>query len=207
MASTIPGIILAGGLATRMGGGDKGMIMLGDMTLLDHVLARLRPQCGKVALNANGDPSRFASLGLPVLPDSVAGFPGPLAGILAGLDWAHSLGQDAIVTVAQDTPFLPNDLVDRLEQARSNSGKAIALAATVGDDGAVHRHPTLGLWPVHLRDDLRAALEQGVRKVGAWAERHGMALATFSSLPIDPFFNINTPEDVRKALELLDNQS
>lgn len=207
MASTIPGIILAGGLATRMGGGDKGLIRLGDMTLLDHVLARLRPQCGKVALNANGDPTRFASLGLPVLPDTVAGFPGPLAGILAGLDWAHSQGQEAIVTVAQDTPFLPDDLVERLEQGQSNIGKAIVLAATVGDDGQVHRHPTAGLWPVQLRDDLRAALDQGVRKVGAWADRHAVALATFSSLPIDPFFNINTLEDAQNALELLGNQA
>jgi molybdopterin-guanine dinucleotide biosynthesis protein A len=206
MASTVPGIVLAGGLATRMGGGDKGFLTLGDKTLLDHVITRLRPQCDPIALNANGDPMRFASLGLPVLPDSVPGFPGPLAGILAGLDWASSLGREAIVTVAQDTPFLPVDLVDRLQQALSQGGVSVALAASADEDGTLRRHPTFGLWPVALREDLRVALGQGVRKVGLWAHRHGVAVATFSSEPIDPFFNVNTPEDARKARKLLEER-
>lgn len=188
------GVILAGGLATRMGGGDKGLLPLGRSTILGHVIDRLAPQVGALALNANGDPARFRHLGLPVLPDSVEGHAGPLAGVLAGLDWATSRGADRIVTAAADTPFFPADLVPRLLLAAETGGRPIALART-----ETGRHPTFGLWPVSLRDDLRAALAGGLRKVVLWTDRHGAATADFPTVGLDPFFNVNTPEDLAEA--------
>ena len=188
------GVILAGGQARRMGGGDKGLLPLGKGTILDHVLARLRPQVADMALNANGDPARFDGFGLPVAADSVAGFAGPLAGVLAGLDWAADMGGDAIVTVAADTPFFPSDLVHGLQRAAEKAGVDLALAAT--EDG---RHPTFGLWPVRLRDDLRAALAGGTRKVVAWTDQHRAATAHIPSGSVDPFFNVNTPDDLARA--------
>lgn len=201
MTETLPGIILAGGRATRMGGGDKCLKALGGRRIIDHVIERLAPQCAPLALNANGDPARFAGLGLPVLPDSLAGHPGPLAGVLAGMDWAASLGAAHIVTVAADTPFFPGDLVARLWRARAGAG--LALAATRDEDGRLMRHPTFGLWPVALRDDLRAALEGGLRKIVLWTDRHGAGTAEFDTQPFDPFFNINSPEDIEEAERLL----
>jgi molybdopterin-guanine dinucleotide biosynthesis protein A len=198
-----PGVILAGGRATRMGGGDKGLKPLGDGTLLSHVIARLGPQVGGLALNANGDPARFSAFGLPVLADGVADFPGPLAGVLAGLDWAAAQGAEAIVTAAADTPFFPRDLAARLEDAARQAGTRLALAATPDADGRLERHPTFGLWPVALREDLRAALEGGLRKIVAWTDRHGAATAAFAATPFDPFFNVNTPEDLAQAGALL----
>ncbi|MDW4550769.1 molybdenum cofactor guanylyltransferase MobA [Defluviimonas sp. D31] len=195
--SNVPGVILAGGLATRMGGGDKGLKVVAGKRLLDHVIARLAPQCGPLAINANGDPARFAEFGLPVLADSLPDYPGPLAGVLAGLDWAAGLGAEAIVTVAADTPFFPADLVARLQAAAGPSG--LALAASPDETGKLWQHPTFGLWPVALRDDLRAALEGGLRKIVLWTERHGAGIAEFSADPFDPFFNINTPEDIAEA--------
>ncbi len=199
------GVILAGGQATRMGGGDKGLLALGGGTILDHVIARLAPQVGALALNANGDAARFARFGLPVLPDPIAGFVGPLAGVLAGFDWAAGQGAGAIVTVAADTPFFPRDLVARLQEAAQGMAYPLVLAATPrGDEetksmsrGGQVRHPTFGLWPVALRDDLRAALEGGLRKVVIWTERHGGREALFDDG--DAFFNVNTPEDLSKA--------
>ena len=199
----IPGVILAGGRATRMGGGDKGMLLLGGQRLIDRVIARLSRQCGPMAVNANGDPARFAALGLPVLADSVEGLPGPLAGVLAGLDWAAALGASHIVTAAADTPFPPVDLVARLQDAAREDGTPIALAATRDDEGCLRRHPTFGLWPVALREDLRAALSKGMRKVVLWTDRHGAACAEFEADGLDPFFNVNTPEDMAQAQRLL----
>lgn len=195
------GIILAGGQATRIGGGDKGRIMLGGRALFSRVIERVAPQVAALALSANGGPARFADLGLPVLADSVAGYPGPLAGVLAGLDWAASQGATHVVSVAADTPFLPEDLVPRLLLA-AEGGAPVVLAATE-TDGRLIRHPTFGLWSVALRDDLRVALGRGVRKVGKWAEDRGAALAPFPSDRIDPFFNINTGEDLARAEGLL----
>jgi molybdopterin-guanine dinucleotide biosynthesis protein A len=191
------GVILAGGAATRMGGGDKGLCRVGDQRLLDRVIARIAPQCAGLALNANGDPLRFAEFGLPVLADSLPDRPGPLAGVLAGLDWAASQGAEAIVTVAADTPFFPRDLVAGLRAAAGPSG--LSLAASRDETGKLQRHPTFGLWPVALRDDLRAALVGGLRKVVLWTDQHGAGCAEFSSLPFDPFFNINTPDDIARA--------
>jgi len=194
------GVILAGGQARRMGGGDKGLLVLGGCTLLDRVIDRLGPQVDRLALNANGDPARFAEYGLPVLADPLAGHPGPLAGVLAGLDWAAGQGFSQIVTAAADTPFFPTDLAAGLARAAEAAGTPIALAAT-REDGRLVRHPTFGLWPVTLRMDLREALAAGLRKVVDWTDIHGAADALF---PAGDFFNINTPEDLAAARQRLD---
>lgn len=205
------GVILAGGQATRMGGGDKGLLPLGDRPLLAHVIDRLSPQVGALALNANGAQDRFAALGLPVVPDSIAGFPGPLAGVLAGLDWAAQQGAETIVTVAADTPFFPRDLVVTLVDAANGMTHPLVLAATprgiektksMSTSGLI-RHPTFGLWPVALRDDLRAALKDGISKVVIWTDRHDGREAVFPTDAGDPFFNVNTPEDLEAARAML----
>lgn len=196
------GVILAGGQATRMGGGDKGLLELGGRSLLSRVIDRLEPQVAALALNANGEAARFARYGLPVLPDGVAGYPGPLAGVLAGLDWAAARGADTIVTVAADTPFFPCDLVPRLLLAAEGMAAPLALAATPHAQRGRVRHPTFGLWPVSLRDDLRAALQDGVRKVVIWTDRHAAQEAMFPLDGFDPFFNVNTPEDLARAQAL-----
>ena len=190
------GVILAGGQATRMGGGDKGRLRLGAGTILSHVIDRIEPQVAGLALNANGDLTRFDDLGLPVVPDSIDGFAGPLSGVLAGLDWAATRGATHIVTAAADTPFLPCDLVPQLMLAAESSRRGIALAAT--PDG---RHPTFGLWSVALRDDLRAALQGGLRKVVLWTDKHDAATAEFPDERA--FFNVNTPDDLTKAETML----
>ncbi|HKK97829.1 MAG TPA: molybdenum cofactor guanylyltransferase MobA [Marivita sp.] len=205
------GVILAGGQATRMGGGDKGLLPLGDRPLLAHVIDRLSPQVGALALNANGAQDRFAALGLPVVPDSIAGFPGPLAGVLAGLDWAAQQGAETIVTVAADTPFFPRDLVVTLVDAAKGMTHPLVLAATprgmektksMSTSGLI-RHPTFGLWPVALRDDLRAALKDGISKVVIWTDCHDGREAVFPTDAGDPFFNVNTPEDLEAARAML----
>ena len=209
------GVILAGGQATRMGGADKPLLDLGGTTLLGHVIARLRPQVAGLALNANGDPLRFDSTGLPVLSDTVPGFAGPLAGVLAGLDWAASEGAETIVTVAGDTPFFPCDLVQRLMQTTAGMNHPLALAATPADPqmktksktrSGLIRHPTFGIWPVALRDDLRAALQDGLRKVVIWTQQHDGREALFDA-PGDPFFNVNTPADLAHARRLAETQA
>ena len=195
------GVILAGGQATRMGGGDKGMLTLGGQTILGHVVERLSPQVAGLALNANGDAERFAALNLPILPDSIDGFAGPLAGVLAGLDWAPSLGADTIVTAAADTPFFPGDLVPQLLLASEGMDHPLVLAATPDAERGKARHPTFGLWPVALRDDLRTALQGGLRKVVLWTQAHGGREALFPHE--QAFFNINTPEDLKTAEGML----
>lgn len=196
------GVILAGGRATRMGGGDKGLLPLGPSRILDHVIARLAPQCAALALNANGDATRFAEFGLPVLPDGVGGHPGPLAGILAGMDWGAQQGAPAIVTAAADTPFVPRDLVARLTESAAPNG--LCLAASPDAAGTLRRHPTFGLWPVASRDDLRAALTAGMRKVSDWADQHEAGTAAFQRAAGDPFFNINRPDDLETALRQME---
>ena len=191
------GLVLAGGLARRMGGADKPLIAIGGAPILDRVLARLAPDCVQMILNANGDAGRFASYRLPVVADDVPGFAGPLAGVLAGLDWAadNLPGIAFLASAPADCPFLPRDLVRRLHAARIAQGTELACAQSGG-----RRHPVVGLWPVALRDDLRQALvHEGLRKIETWTARHGVALAEWPAEPIDPFFNVNTPEDAAEA--------
>jgi molybdopterin-guanine dinucleotide biosynthesis protein A len=192
-----PAVILAGGLARRMGGGDKPLQTIAGQPLLARVMARLKPQCGALVLNANGDPTRFASFGLPVIADSVGGFPGPLAGVLAGLDWAAAHRPDATVMLSApaDCPCLPRDLVARLDQARLDQQAEIAVAASGG-----RSHPVIALWPVALREALRHALAaEDIRKVERFAARYACATVEWPGAPCDPFFNANTPEDVAEA--------
>jgi molybdopterin-guanine dinucleotide biosynthesis protein A len=197
---TIPptlGLILAGGLARRMGGGDKARIRVGHATILQRVLARLAPQCSRLVINANGDPARFADSGLPVVPDSVPDFAGPLAGILAGLDWAaaNEPAAEWIASAPGDCPFLPQDLVTRLHESRLAAGTPLACARS-----GEWRHPVIGLWPVTLREDLRRALvAEGLHKIELWTARHGIAIADWPNAPVDPFFNVNTPDDAARA--------
>lgn len=202
----IPAVILAGGLSRRMGGGDKTLLPLGGVPILSHAVRRLTPQVTRILLNANGDPDRFAPFGLPVLADPLPDHPGPLAGVLAGMNQAAEMGADWVVTVAGDTPFFPADLVERLSGAIDQEDKPIALAMTE-TGGQAYAHPTFGLWAVALRKDLRAALQDGVRKVLAWTDRHGVAYARFSSDPFDPFLNINTAEDLERAEDILQAQA
>jgi len=194
------GLVLAGGLARRMGGGDKGLIRIGRETILERALARLGPQCAGMVINANGDPARFAAFRLAVVADDVEGFAGPLAGILAGLDWAavHAPEVAYVASVPGDCPFLPRDLIARLHQARVAAGEPLACARS-----GEWRHPVVGVWPVALRADLRHALtKEDLRKIELWTARHGVALADWPTAPVDPFFNVNTPEDAAAAERL-----
>jgi molybdopterin-guanine dinucleotide biosynthesis protein A len=203
--SETTGVILAGGQSRRMGGGDKGLLELAGRPMLAHVVCRLRAQVGRIVINANGDPARFAALGLPVVPDTVAGFAGPLAGVLAGMRWsaAHAPAARFIVTAAGDAPLLPCDLVARFTAAVAEQPGAIALAQSHGE-----LHPVIGLWPVALADDLEAQLEGGVRKVLDWTDRHGVVPVPFPparvcGLDIDPFFNANTPQELEQLRGML----
>ena len=194
------GLVLAGGLARRMGGGDKTRIRIGGHTILSRVLDCLAPQCTGVIINANGDPARFADTRLPVVADSVADFAGPLAGILAGLDWAAAHAPEVVwlLSAPGDCPFLPSDLLMRLHEARVAAGMPLACARS-----GEWRHPVAGLWPVALREDLRRALTgEGLHKIEIWTARHGIAIADWPALPVDPFFNVNTPDDAARAEEI-----
>ncbi|GBD44751.1 Molybdenum cofactor guanylyltransferase [bacterium HR40] len=201
MSGAVVGVILAGGLARRMGGGDKCLLPLGERPLLWHVIERARPQVAALALNANGDPARFASFGLPVVADGIEGFAGPLAGVLAGMDWALAQVPEAdwLVTFASDTPFFPLDLVARLRAAVDANRAELACASSGG-----RRHPVFGLWPLALRDALeRAMREEGIRKIDLFTADHRLAIVDWPVEPFDPFFNVNRPEDLDEARRLL----
>ncbi len=187
-------VLLAGGQGTRMGGGDKPLRLLAGRPLLEHVMARIAPQVDGMVLNANGDAARFAAFGLPVVADPMEGYPGPLAGILAGMRWAAGQGARDVLSVPTDTPFLPPDLWVRLEAARNDAGVALACAASGG-----WAHPVIGLWPVRLADALEADLRAGMRKIDRWTAMHGIAQADFGTAPFDPFLNVNTPGDLAGA--------
>ncbi len=196
------GLVLAGGLARRMGGGDKARIEIGGVSILDRVLATLSGQCSGMIINANGDPARFADTEVPVVPDNVPGFVGPLAGILAGLDWlaAQNNGIEWLLSVPGDCPFLPDDLVERLHLARRELGAGVRLACARSGEW---RHPVVGLWPLALRESLRKALvDEGLRKIEVWTARHGVAVADWPAEPVDPFLNVNTPEDAERATRI-----
>ena len=201
----VTGVILAGGLSRRMGGGDKGLLELGGKPMLGHVIDRLSPQVTNVIINANGNPARFAAFELPVVADTIEGFVGPLAGVLSGMRWAAKHAPDArwIVTAPGDAPLLPRDLVAKLSGAAADNKRSIALAQSGGE-----LHPVIGLWPVALAQDLEEQLRQGVRKVLQWVERHGMTAVTFPSqrmcgLSIDPFYNANTPQELGELRAML----
>jgi molybdenum cofactor guanylyltransferase len=195
----VAGVLLAGGLSRRMGGGDKCLRPLAGRTILDWVIERARPQVRALALNANGDPERFAAFDLPVVADSVAGFAGPLAGVLAGLDWAADAvpGATHVASFATDAPFLPTDLVARLAAAVADGRHDLACAMSLRQ-----AHPVFGLWPVERRAALGAALADGVRKVDVWTARYRLAAVEFPAEPVDPFFNTNRPEDLAEAERL-----
>ena len=209
-ATNVPpalGVLLAGGLARRMGGGDKPMRTIGGRTILERVIARLSPQCSGLILNANGDPARFAGFGLQVVADDVPDFPGPLAGILAALDWtaANRPETEWVLSAAGDCPFLPRDLVTRLHEARARENAQLAMAASGGQS-----HPVIGLWRVALREELRHALVvEDLRKIDRWTARYPLATVTWPTEPLDPFFNANTVEDIAEAerLAALDDAS
>ena len=197
----VVGVLLAGGRSRRMGGGDKCLRQLGEATILEHVVARARPQVATLVLNANGDPGRFAAVGLPIVADVVEGLAGPLAGVLTGMEWARAQRPDCpwIATIATDTPFFPADLVVRMLGAVEHVGAELACASSGG-----RAHPVFGLWPVRLADELRAAMiEEGIRKVDVWTARHGLVEVPFATDPVDPFFNTNRPEDLAEAERLL----
>ena len=200
MNNSTLGLLLAGGLARRMGGGDKPMAQVGGVPILRRCIEAMRPQCAALALNANGDAARFAAFGLPVIADDVPGFAGPLAGVLAGLDWcaAHRPDIAWLASVAADSPFLPADLVARLHAARAGEGARLACAASGG-----HTHPPIGLWPVDLRAELRHGLVvEDIRKIDRFTARYRVAVVEWASEPVDPFFNANTPEDLAEANRL-----
>jgi molybdopterin-guanine dinucleotide biosynthesis protein A len=198
-AADVIGVLLAGGQARRMGGGDKSLRRLGDRTILDHVIERARPQVAALVLNANGDPARFARFGLPVAADVIEGFAGPLAGVLTGMEWARTHRPDCawVATIATDTPFFPRDLVARMREAAL--GADLACASSNG-----RAHPVFGLWPVQLADDLRRAMTlDEIRKVDVWTARYRLVEVEFPAEPFDPFFNANRPEDLAAAERLL----
>lgn len=196
----IVGVLLAGGQSQRMGGGDKNLRLLGGKPILAHVIERAKPQVDALVLNANGDPQRFASFGLPVIDDSIAGFAGPLAGVLAGLDWAaeHVPDAELVASFATDAPFFPRDLVNRLAVALEEGGFDLACAQSNGQV-----HPVFGLWPTSLRAALREALASGMRKVDRWTARYKLVEVEFLAEPVDPFFNANRPEDLAEAERLV----
>ncbi len=198
----IAGVLLAGGLSRRMGGGDKCLRDLGGQPILARIIARAAPQVGALVLNANGDPARFGDFGLPVAVDVVEGYAGPLAGVLTGLDWAAVNAPDAVwlASFACDAPFFPEDMVARMADAIESAGADMACAVTHG-----RTHPVFGLWPLSLREDLRRAMvEEEMRKVDRWTARYKLVEVDFPDLaspagPLDPFFNTNRPEDLEEA--------
>ncbi len=196
-AISIVAVLLAGGQARRMGGGDKCLVQLAGRPLLTHVIARIAPQVGQVLINANGDPARFSGFGLPVAADTVEGFAGPLAGVLTGLQWtAKNVPQATqMVSIATDTPFFPTDLVSRLVAGADKAGTSLAVATS-----GARTHPVFGLWPVSLLNNLAEAVtNEGLRKVDIWTARHGVAEVEFDTDDGDPFFNLNRPEDIAEA--------
>ena len=198
----IPGIILAGGLSRRMGGGDKGLLMLGETNIIERVINKISPQVGSLAININGDSSRFPDYKLPIISDSIKGYLGPLSGILAGMEWAFKNGNRYIATVAADTPFLPDDLIKRLHAMVKSKNLNIGIAASRflrRDDVFIHH--TFGIWEVALKDDLRDALANDTRKIMFWAKKFKLDYYYFdtSDKLSDPFFNINTPDDLEEA--------
>jgi molybdopterin-guanine dinucleotide biosynthesis protein A len=199
------GVVLAGGKSSRMGGGDKALLQLGGRPMLAHVIERFAPQVAEIVLNANDDPDRFAAFGLPVVADRLTGHIGPLAGIHAGLVWAEANRPESrfVITVAADTPFFPSDLVSRLCAATDKANPTLVVARS--ESGV---HPVFGLWPVSLAPHLERSLGRGERKALDFVTAHHAKEVTFQpeeigGRTVDPFFNINRPEDLAEAETLL----
>ncbi len=202
---TVLGVLLAGGLARRMGGGDKGLSMLGGRPMMARIIDRARPQVSDLIINANGDAERFAEFGLAVAADVIGDFAGPLAGVLTGMEWAsrntpgNAPGTKWVATFATDAPFVPADLVERLLAAVDRDGADMACAASAG-----RAHPVFGLWPVAKAADLRAAMEdEDMRKIDLWTARYKLIEVDFSTQPFDPFFNVNDRDNLAEAERLL----
>jgi molybdenum cofactor guanylyltransferase len=193
----IVGVLLAGGQARRMGGGDKCLRQLAGRCLIDILIERVQPQVSNLIINANGDPKRFEAQGLEVVPDSIDGYAGPLAGVLAGLEWAENNVPDVswVASFATDAPFIPKNMVLRLSQAIEVNNTEMACAMT--ND---RTHPVFALWPIRLIKDLRKAMvEEEMRKIDRWTSRYKISHVNFPSEPVDPFFNVNHPEDLARA--------
>ena len=202
---TVAGVLLAGGLARRMGGGDKGLALLGGRPLMDRIIERIRPQVSELIINANGDGARFAEYGLPVVADVIGDFAGPLAGVLTGLEWAaeNAPGRPWVASFATDAPFVPLDLGERMsaavETGVKTGGADMACASSAG-----RAHPVFGLWPVAKAADLRRAMEdEDMRKIDRWTARYNLIVVDFPDVPFDPFFNINAPDNLAEAEKLL----
>ncbi len=197
----VAGVLLAGGMARRMGGGDKCLRELAGRPLLEWVAERAKSQVGALVLNANGDPARFSAFGLPVVSDVIEGYAGPLAGILSAMEWVRTHAPDCrwLASFATDAPFFPDDLVSSLLAAVKEDKADMACARSNG-----RMHPVFALWPVALAEDLRHAMvEEEIRKVDVWTGRYRLAVADFPAEPVDPFFNVNRPEDLKAAENLI----
>ena len=203
MTNRPPSVILAGGLARRMGGGHKSMLQIDGVPMLDHVIQRLKPQVSQIALNVNGDTSKFSAYNLPTFADTIPGFLGPLAGILSGLRWAQNLNSDCLISVAADTPFFPENLVEKLANYTADMNEPLALAFTRDEKGKVLRHPTFGIWPVSLADNLENALLKGLRKIVLWVDQNDGRGVEFDQCLFNPFFNVNSPDDLAEAERLI----
>ena len=208
MQKPVSGVILAGGMSRRMGGPEKARMMLAGAPLIAHAVRGLAPQVASLILNANGDPARFAAHALPVVPDETADRPGPLAGVLAALHWfaRHEPGIAAVVSLPADTPLVPHDLVARLQDGLAASpGARVAVAESRG-----RRHPVIALWAIGAAKEIEAALARGERAAHAMIDRLGAVSVPFADIEIaghtiDPFFNVNTPEDLATAEDMLSN--
>ena len=201
MPNSVAGVLLAGGQSRRMGGGDKCLRAIGGIPILARVIERVRDQVGHLILNANGDPLRFSEFGLPVVPDVVPGFAGPLAGVLSGMEWVAEHASDCcwMASIPTDAPFLPLDLIARLREQLAAKNAELACAASAG-----RTHPVIALWPVAMRAELRQALvADDIRKIDVFTARYRLAEVAFDVDPVDPFFNTNRPEDLAEAERLI----
>ena len=207
--NAVTGVLLAGGRSSRMGGREKALLDVGGEPMLLRVLARVRPQVGRIVINANGDPARFGGHCLPVVADSIEGYAGPLAGLHAGIAWARRETPDAhfVASVPVDSPFVPLDLVARLMTALLAKDAPCAIAASNGE-----RHPVAGLWRVELAEALANSLQKNVRALHRFADSQGCAVAEFGPVDIggtsiDPFFNVNAPADLERARALFAHET
>ena len=193
----VPAVILSGGESRRMGRNDKAFLSIEDKTLLEITLERLHRQTQQIAINTNSNDPKYLAYNLPVLNDAISGFLGPLAGIFTAMKWANQMGYKSVATIAVDTPLFPENLLKKLHCKMEMSNSDIVFAGTSTDYKKKKLlHPVFGLWKTSLYNDLRKELESGVRKVTNWSERHKASNVFFQDKHLDPFFNVNSPEDI-----------